>query len=109
MHPTLEPAHLVLGIKEPPLLSLLTSPVRSIYQNAFVPRTHMMFSHTFKGQEYNMPLLSRFLAGGDSYADPKLTAEKSNPQLEARLVDYELLTGTDGKRTVAFGWHAGGV
>jgi alpha-aminoadipic semialdehyde synthase len=69
----------------------------------------MMFSHTFKGQEYNMPLLSRFLAGGDYFSEPKLTGEKSIPQLEARLVDYELLTGTDGKRTVAFGWHAGGV
>jgi hypothetical protein len=44
---------------------------------------------------------------GDSYADPKPTGEKSVPQLE---VDYELLTATDGKRTVAFGgWHAGRV
>ena len=109
VHPTLEPAHVVLGIKETPLHTLLTSPLRSIYRNELVPRTHMMFSHTIKGQEYNMPLLSRFLVGGDSYADPKLTGEKSVPQLEARLVDYELLTGTDGKRTVAFGWHAGGV
>jgi hypothetical protein len=109
VHSTLEPAHLVLGIKETPLHSLLTSPVRSIYQDALVPRTHMMFSHTYKGQEYNMPLLSRFLAEGDYYADPNLTGEKPIPQLEARLIDYELLTGPDGKRTVAFGWHAGGV
>jgi alpha-aminoadipic semialdehyde synthase len=69
----------------------------------------MMFSHTAKGQEYNMPLLSRFLSGGGRYADPKLSGDESLPQLMARLVDYELLTGTDGKRTVAFGWHAGGV
>lgn len=48
-----------------------------------------MFSHTAKGQAYNMPLLSRFT------------------QATARLIDYELLTGRDGKRTVAFGWYAG--
>jgi alpha-aminoadipic semialdehyde synthase len=69
----------------------------------------MMFSHTAKGQEYNIPLLSRFLIGGDVYADPKLSDDKPLPQLAARLIDHELLTGTDGKRTVAFGWHAGGV
>lgn len=25
-----------------------------------------------------------------------------------RLIDYELLVGEDGKRTVGFGWFAGG-
>lgn len=109
VHSTLEPAHLVLGIKETPLHSLITSPVRSVNRNIPVPRTHMMFSHTAKGQEYNIPLLSRFLIGGDVYADPKLSDDKPLPQLAARLIDHELLTGTDGKRTVAFGWHAGGV
>ena len=69
----------------------------------------MMFSHTVKGQEYNMPLLSRFLAGGHHFAHPKLTGDNSLPQLAARLVDYEFLTESNGKRTVAFGWHAGGV
>ena len=109
MHSTLEPAHLILGIKETPLCSLITSPVHTVDRNVLVPRTHFMFSHTAKGQEYNVPLLSRFLVGGDRYADPKLAGDKSPPQLAARLVDYELLTGTDGKRTVAFGWHAGGA
>jgi alpha-aminoadipic semialdehyde synthase len=52
-----------------------------------------MFSHTTKGQPYNMELLSRFL-GRD--------------HLLPRLIDYELLIGPDGKRTVAFGWFAGG-
>ncbi|KAI9456540.1 Saccharopine dehydrogenase-domain-containing protein [Lactarius psammicola] len=107
VHSTLAPAHLVLGIKETPLPSLITSPVPSIKHDSLVPRTHMMFSHTIKGQEYNMPLLSRFLAGGDKYTDPNLTGNGSLPQSEARLIDYELLTGADGKRTVAFGWHAG--
>ncbi|KAH9058857.1 Saccharopine dehydrogenase-domain-containing protein [Lactarius vividus] len=104
VHSTLAPAHLVVGIKETPLPSLITSPVPSIKQGPLVPRTHMMFSHTIKGQEFNMPLLSRFLAGGGKYADPHLTDDGS---LGARLIDYELLTGADGKRTVAFGWHAG--
>ncbi|KAH9047781.1 Saccharopine dehydrogenase-domain-containing protein [Lactarius hengduanensis] len=104
VHSTLAPAHLVVGIKETPLPSLITSPVPSIKQGSLVPRTHMMFSHTIKGQEFNMPLLSRFLAGGGKYADPQLTDDGS---LGARLIDYELLTGPDGKRTVAFGWHAG--
>lgn len=36
-----------------------------------------------------MPLLSKFT------------------QSTARLIDYELLTDTNGKRTVAFGWYAG--
>ncbi|KAI9442482.1 hypothetical protein H4582DRAFT_1928654 [Lactarius indigo] len=107
VHSTLAPAHLVVGIKETPLPSLITSPVPSIKLGSLVPRTHMMFSHTIKGQEFNMPLLSRFLAGGDKYANPHLTGDESLPQLGARLIDYELLTGADGKRTVAFGWHAG--
>jgi alpha-aminoadipic semialdehyde synthase len=61
VHPTLEPAHIVLGIKETPLpeLDLLTGPA----PDTNAPRTHVMFSHTTKGQAYNMPLLSRFLAG----------------------------------------------
>lgn len=56
-----------------------------------------MFSHTIKGQLYNMELLSKFLAS-DSGAKPP-----------ARLIDFELLTSEDGKRTVGFGWYAGGV
>ncbi|KAI0057988.1 hypothetical protein BV25DRAFT_1919690 [Artomyces pyxidatus] len=104
VHPTLEPAHIVLGIKEPPLSTLLTSPV-TLRPDSLVPRTNLMFSHTIKGQDYNMPLLSRFLKRGDTYADPGVA--KGTPGLEATLIDYELLTDAEGKRTVAFGWHAG--
>ncbi|KAG8905005.1 hypothetical protein FRB99_000878 [Tulasnella sp. 403] len=92
IHPTLSPANIVIGIKETPLSELdrLVSPVEGR------ERTHIMFSHTAKGQLYNMPLLSRFVEGSASRT-------KDLP----RLVDYELLTGTDGKRVVGFGWFAG--
>ncbi len=60
-----------------------------------------MFSHTVKGQLYNMELLSKFLASENPGAP-------QDGSLLPRLIDYELLTGPDGKRTVGFGWFAGG-
>lgn len=45
---------------------------------------------------YNMELLSKFLTS-DGGANPV-----------ARLIDFELLTDEGGKRTVGFGWYAGG-
>ncbi|OAX41805.1 hypothetical protein K503DRAFT_863595 [Rhizopogon vinicolor AM-OR11-026] len=97
VHPTLEPAHIVLGIKETPLDELVTSPVPMPGPGSTpsVPRTHLMFSHTTKGQPYNMELLSRFLSA------------EENLSSQPRLIDYELLVGNDGKRTVGFGWFAG--
>jgi len=101
VHPTLKPAHIVLGIKETPLNELITSPVSAPGLRrsgpSSVPRTHLMFSHTTKGQPYNMELLSRFLGSHE------------NPSLQPRLIDYELLVGENGKRTVGFGWFAGGM
>ncbi|KAI6144926.1 Saccharopine dehydrogenase-domain-containing protein [Pisolithus tinctorius] len=97
VHSTLEPAHIIVGIKETPLNELITSPVSAPQLSGMLThRTHLMFSHTTKGQPYNMPLLSRFLGENDSQF----------PTLP-RLIDYELLTGSDGKRTVGFGWFAG--
>ena len=98
VHPTLSPSHITLGIKETPLSEVLTDPIHAPSDAPErappVARTHLMFSHTVKGQLYNMELLSKFLG----------------PQkaLTPRLIDYELLTGGDGKRTVGFGWFAGG-
>ena len=43
-----------------------------------------------------MPLLDQFLS-----SDSKM--------LRPRLIDYELLTDEKGKRTVGFGWYAGGI
>lgn len=85
-----------MGIKEPPLESLLLGPLP--LQNTEVARTYMMFSHTVKGQTYNIPLLSAFLS-----------PSPDEHQLLPTVIDYELLTNdTDGKRTVGFGWYAGG-
>ncbi|KIP01213.1 hypothetical protein PHLGIDRAFT_131332 [Phlebiopsis gigantea 11061_1 CR5-6] len=100
-HDTLAPAHIVLGIKETPPADVLADPLPLRAPDgttALVPRTHLMFSHTHKGQEYNTPLLSKFL-------NPSLarTPDPTRPT----LIDYELLTDDGGKRTVGFGWFAG--
>ncbi|KAF8530178.1 Saccharopine dehydrogenase-domain-containing protein [Hysterangium stoloniferum] len=89
----LSTAHIILGIKEVPLTELAEQSGPITFNDALVSRTHLMFSHTGKGQLYNMPLLSKFVRSG--YAD------------KDRLVDYEFLTDESGKRVVAFGWFAG--
>ncbi|CAM2006843.1 hypothetical protein [Acanthopleuribacter pedis] len=70
-------AQLVLGIKEPALDSIEPGQV------------HVAFSHTIKGQAYNMPLLQRFI-------DQKAT-----------IIDYETMRDAQGVRTIAFGRFAG--
>jgi len=70
-------ADVILGVKE--------VPVDKVAAN----KTYYIFSHTMKGQPYNMPLLRRFLDRG------------------CTLLDYELVTNDAGVRTVAFGRHAG--
>lgn len=70
-------AELVIGIKEPPVDSIKPGQV------------HLAFSHTIKGQDYNMPLLQRFI-------DQKAT-----------LIDYEPIVDEIGVRTIAFGRFAG--
>ncbi|TDL17070.1 hypothetical protein BD410DRAFT_901633 [Rickenella mellea] len=104
-HPSLQPAHILLGIKEVPLEELLVDPVNALTDHGLVPRTHFMFSHTTKGQSYNMPLLSRFLAIKPS--TPLVQMDIPNSELLPTLIDYELLTNEEGKRTVGFGWFAG--
>ncbi|MRX26923.1 alanine dehydrogenase [Kangiella sp. HZ709] len=71
-------AEFVLGIKEPPVDSIRHRQV------------HLAFSHTIKGQDYNMPLLQKFL------------------DEEATLFDYEpIVDPATGQRTIAFGRYAG--
>ena len=52
-------------------------------------KTYIFFSHTIKGQEYNMPLLKRMV-------------EKKN-----NLFDYERVADDEGKRLIFFGKFAG--
>jgi len=86
---TLSKPDFVLGVKEPPL-----SQLDQLLSDGKPTQTHVMFSHTMKGQDYNMPLLARFL--------------KQEKSVGPSLIDYELLKDDDGKRTVGFGWFAGG-
>ncbi|KAJ3235224.1 hypothetical protein HDU78_005295 [Chytriomyces hyalinus] len=70
-------ADIIIGVKEVPIADLVRD------------KTYMFFSHTYKGQRYNMPLLK-------SIMDKKI-----------RLVDYELMKDDTGKRLVQFSRFAG--
>lgn len=51
--------------------------------------TYIFFSHTIKGQAYNMPMLKRMMA------------------LKCNLIDYERIVDQDGRRLIFFGRYAG--
>ncbi len=70
-------ADVIIGVKEVPPAKIAAG------------KTYLIFSHTMKGQPYNMPLLRRILDQG------------------CTLLDYELIRNDAGLRTVAFGRHAG--
>lgn len=70
-------ANLLVGIKEPKIEQLLKKKI------------YMVFSHTSKGQSYNMSLLKEFLK-------KKIT-----------LIDYEKIVDFNGQRLVYFGRFAG--
>ena len=75
-------ASVIFGVKEVPIENLLAN------------KTYFFFSHTIKAQDYNMPLLDKFL-------------EKN-----IRMVDFECIRNApvDDKpteRLVAFGRYAG--
>ncbi len=64
--------------------------VKEIPIDFFSPgKTYMFFSHTIKGQSYNMPLLKRMM------------------ELGCQLIDYEKIEDRDGRRVIFFGRHAG--
>jgi len=64
--------------------------VKEIPIDFFVPgKTYMFFSHTIKGQAYNMPMLKKMM------------------DLENTLMDYERVMDEKGQRLVFFGTQAG--
>ncbi len=73
----LSQCNIVLGIKEIPVESLAEK------------QAYCFFSHTIKGQDYNMPMLKKIM------------------DLNATLLDYELVTDCDGRRLIFFGNYAG--
>ncbi|MCK4352324.1 hypothetical protein KAW65_02835 [candidate division WOR-3 bacterium] len=52
-------------------------------------KTYVFFSHTIKGQSYNMPMLKKLL------------------DLKCQLIDYEKIADENGIRLLFFGRHAG--
>lgn len=71
------PAEVVLAVKEIPIELLQPN------------KTYVFFSHTIKGQAYNMPLLKRLL------------------ELNCQLIDYERVVDEHHRRLIFFGEHAG--
>ncbi len=70
-------ADIILAIKEIPVELLQPS------------KTYLFFSHTIKGQAYNMPLLQGLL------------------DLNCQLIDYERIVNEQDRRLIFFGEHAG--
>lgn len=71
------PADIVIGVKEMPI-------------SFFRPGgAYMFFSHTIKGQPYNMKMLATLVEN------------------KCTLLDYELVTDDDGRRLIFFGRYAG--
>ncbi len=67
----------VFGVKEMPL---------HLFQDS---HTYVFFSHTVKGQEYNMPIIKKMI------------------EKKANLIDYEKIRDTKGRRLIFFGRYAG--
>jgi len=64
--------------------------IKEISIKYFKPKhTYMFFSHTIKGQKYNMPMLKKMM------------------ELKCNLIDYEKITDEKSRRLVFFGRYAG--
>jgi alpha-aminoadipic semialdehyde synthase len=73
----LSPCDLIFGIKEVKIVDLIPE------------KTYIYFSHTIKGQSYNMPMLQRIL------------------DLNCTLIDYERMRDENRQRVIYFSYHAG--
>ena len=64
--------------------------VKEIPKELFIKnKTYVFFSHTIKGQDYNMPMLKKMM------------------DLKCNLIDYEKISDEKDRRLVFFGRHAG--
>ncbi len=70
-------APVIFGVKEMPI---------DYFEDG---KTYIFFSHTIKGQEYNMPLLKRMV------------------EKKINLIEYEKVTDDEGRRLIFFGRFAG--
>lgn len=73
----LSSANIIFGVKEVPIPDLIGG------------KAFCFFSHTIKGQDYNMPMLKQIL------------------DLRISLLDYEKVTDAKGRRLIFFGRYAG--
>jgi alpha-aminoadipic semialdehyde synthase len=73
----LSDCNIIFGVKEVPIPDILPD------------KAYCIFSHTFKAQQYNMPMLNKML------------------EFENTLLDYELVRDKTGKRIMYFGDYAG--
>ena len=73
----LSEAQIIFGVKEMPI---------DFFEEE---KTYIFFSHTIKGQEYNMPLLKRMI------------------EKKINLIEYEKITNDNGQRLIFFGRFAG--
>jgi alpha-aminoadipic semialdehyde synthase len=73
----LKRSDIILGIKEIKIPDLLAGKV------------YLFFSHTVKGQDYNMPMLKKII------------------DLKCTLIDYEKIANDQGQRLIYFSLHAG--
>jgi alpha-aminoadipic semialdehyde synthase len=70
-------ANVILAVKEIPM---------ELFQEG---KTYVFFSHTIKGQDYNMPMLRRMM------------------ELKCNLIDYERVVNEKNQRLIFFGRYAG--
>ena len=73
----LKDADIIFGVKEMPI---------DFFEDN---KTYLFFSHTIKGQDYNMPLLKRMI------------------EKKINLIEYEKIADESGKRLIFFGRFAG--
>lgn len=84
---------IIIAIKEIPIDHLRTREHHS--------KTYLFFSHTHKGQAYNLPLLKQMVTCGDQFIDWELLVD---PQTGTREVSFGRLAGVAGAAEALSGY-----